>query len=66
MNEYSYWEVFYMDLEGNRKHTVGRSPSNWEDVDVKEKFSIVDDIDYIIKVEETCEGDGYYIYDLID
>lgn len=65
--EYKYWEIWFTSCEGNKRHTIARTPIDWDDHQVRDRIPIGgcgDDVAEIISIEET--GDEDYSWDFCD
>lgn len=61
--EYKYWIVSYVSCEGNKRHTVAKTPSSWDENQVQYVIPIGgcgDDIAEIISIEETFSVDNCF------
>jgi len=61
MEEYSYWEIWYVSCESNKRWTIARAPADWESCDVRDKIprgGCGDDVAEITSVEQTWD-DNY-------
>ena len=60
MEEYSYWEIWYVSCESNDRHITARTPADWESYDVRERIPMGgcgDDVAEITSVEQTWDED---------
>lgn len=65
--QYEYWKVNYVSAEGNNRWTVVRTPHDWEEWQVEERFplgSTGDEAAEITSVEPTLDED--YLYDFTE
>lgn len=60
MEEYSYWEIEYVSVEGNERWTIVRAPIDWEEDDVRNRVPLGgcgDDVSRITSISETSDCD---------
>lgn len=58
--EYSYWEVWFISCESNRRWTIVRTPSDWTEWDVRNRIpngGCDDDPAEILSISETQDED---------
>jgi hypothetical protein len=70
---YSYWNVWYLSCEGNRRWTTARTPDTWSEDEVESAFPLGgmgDEPAQLISIEEYYpnpnDEDCDYTYDLTD
>lgn len=60
MEDYSYWEIWYISCESNRRWTIARAPADWEEWQVRDRIPLGgcgDDVAEITSVESTWNED---------
>lgn len=59
--DFSYWEINYISCEGNKRWTIARTPSDWDEYEVGERISmrgsIGDDPAEITSIHQTWDDD---------
>jgi hypothetical protein len=63
--EYRYWEIHFMSCEGNKRWTIARSPSDWEEYDVRYYVTMGgcgDDVAELKEIFETNNNDYQWDY----
>jgi len=67
--EYAYWYIEYISCEGNERWTIAKTPSDWDEWQVRDRISsmsgsIGDDPAEVTQVYQT--GDEDYSWDFSD
>jgi len=60
MEEYSYWEIWYISCEGNERWTTARAPIDWEEWQVRDRIprgGCGDDVSEVTSVHSTYDDD---------
>lgn len=61
--EYTYWEIWYRNLESDEVYAIAKTPEDWTEYDVQSRMEENHDISRVISVCEISKPDDY-LYDL--